>query len=178
MCSRGDRYRADFSYNLLPTRAGNVLWLMVKSKVSVFIASLSRVDVYWCIKTLSLSLLTKAITVLFLMVHHEDDAVIITFWWIRWLRWCPLAPACIDMMSKLVQLEAGRAQKFRWKISFRCRIDLNEISMTSFLFKWLILTKRTLVRLDRNYIKPQGPLTRTSSWPLPTVVPLTKMRGG
>ena len=79
MFSRGDRYREDFSYNLLPTRAGNVLWLMVKSKVSVFIASLSRVDVYWCIKTLSLSLLTKAITVLFLMVHHEDDAVIITF---------------------------------------------------------------------------------------------------
>ena len=52
---------------------------MVKSKVSVIIASLSRVDVYWCIKTLSLSLLTKAITVLFLMVHYEDDAVIITF---------------------------------------------------------------------------------------------------
>ena len=83
---RLDQVKREFESECMPTHdlgfflwKYNVLWLMEKSKVSVIIASLSRVDVYWCIKTLSLSLLTKAITVLFLMVHYEDDAVIITF---------------------------------------------------------------------------------------------------
>ena len=68
-----------------------------------------------------------------------------------------VAPACLDMMSKLVQLEAGEGAEVQMENQFSLSHRFEQISMTSFLFDWLILTKKNFAMADRNYIIPQGP---------------------